>query len=221
MVGTLDALGWLPASLEGMTVADVGCFTGGITALLAHRGAERVVAVDEVGSHVEQCRVVVSAFGLQDKVDLIDESLFALPTLLPARSFDLVILSGVLYHLSDMLVGLYALRTLLREGGTLIIETNAVHDDQHSYANFGRFYAGMWWQPTTLCVKDMCEIMGYQEVETYPYVPSRCLARAVRSEEGPPFRRGLHWPFDDISDAVRRTVDPRIMAPAPVHPASG
>ena len=68
-------------------VADVGCFTGGITALLADRGAERVVAVDEVGSHLEQARVVVTAFGLEDKVDLIDDSLFALPTLLPARSF--------------------------------------------------------------------------------------------------------------------------------------
>ena len=63
------------------------------------------------------------------------------------------------------------MRTLLREGGTLLIETNAVHDDHHSYANFGRFYAGMWWQPTTLRVKDMCEIMGYREVETYAYVP--------------------------------------------------
>lgn len=221
VVGTLDALGWLPASLEGMVVADVGCFTGGITALMAHRGAERVVAVDEVASHLEQCRVVVTAFGLEDRVDLIDRSLFSLPDVLPARSFDLVILSGVLYHLSDMLVGLYAMRALLKEGGTLLIESNAVHDDRHSYANFGRFSAGMWWQPTTLCVKDMCEMMGYRRVETHSYVPSRCLARAVRSEEGPPFRRGLNWPFDDISDAVHRTVDPRIMAPAPVPPESG
>ena len=190
----------------------------GISALLEHRGAERVVAVDEVGSHLEQARVVVTAFGLEDRVNLVEESLFALPSLFPARRFDLVVLRGVLYHLSDMLVGLYATRSLLREGGTLLIETNAVHDDQHSYANFGRFYGGMWWQPTTLCVKDMCEIMGYREVETYPYLPSRCLARAVRSEEGPPFRRGLNWPFDDISDAVHRTVDPRIMAPAPSPP---
>ena len=196
-------------------------FTGGKTALMAHRGEERVVAVDEVGAHLEQCRLVVSAFDLGHKVDLIDKSLFALPTLMPARRFDLILLSGVLYHLSDMLVGLYAMRTLLKEGGTLLIETNAVHDQQHSYANFGRFYAGMWWQPTTLCVEDMCEAIGYQEVETYAYVPSRCLARAVRAEDGPPFRRGLNWPFDDISDAAHRTVDPRIMAPAPTPPTSG
>lgn len=215
VVGTLDALGWLPASLRGLVVADVGCFTGGVTALLAHRGAEKVVAVDEVASHLEQCRVVVDAFGMEDRVDLIEKSLYDLPDLVPARSLDLVILSGVLYHLSDMSVGLYALRTLLKEGGTLLIETNAVHDDRHSYANFGRFYAGMWWQPTTLCVRDMCEIMGFRQVETYPYVPSRCLARAVRSDTEPAFRRGLNWAFDDISDAVRRTVDSRVMAPVP------
>ena len=187
--------------------------------MLAHRGAKRVVAVDEVASHVEQCRLVVNAFGLGDRVELVDKSLFALPGLLSPRSFDLVVLSGVLYHLSDMLVGLYALRTLLREGGTLLIETNAVHDDQHSYANFGRFYAGMWWQPTTLCVQDMCKIMGYTEVETYAYVPSRCLARAVRTEDEIAFRRGLNWPFPDVLDVVARTVDSRIMAPAPVLPS--
>ncbi len=136
-----------------------------------------------------------------------------------AGSLDLILLSGVLYHLSDML-GLYALRTLLRPGGTLIIETNAVHDDLHYYANFGRFFAGMWWQPTTLCVQDMCEMMGYEAVETYPYVPYRCLARAVRIEEEPSFRRGFNWPFPDIADAVPRTVDARIMAPAEFPPPS-
>ena len=128
IVGTLDVLGWWPSSLDGTVVADVGCFTGGITALLAHRGAEKVVAVDEVGPHLEQCRLVVNTFGMGDRVDLVHKSLFRLPGFLPAGSLDLILLSGVLYHLSDMLVGLYALRTLLKPGGTLIVETNAVHE---------------------------------------------------------------------------------------------
>ncbi len=76
VVGTLDALGWWPSTLDGMVVADVGCFTGGITALLAHRGAEQVVAVDEVAAHLEQCRLVVNTFGMGDRVDLVHESLF-------------------------------------------------------------------------------------------------------------------------------------------------
>ena len=52
VVGTLDALGCWPFTLDGLVVADVGCFTGGITALLAHRGPEKVVAVDEVAAHL-------------------------------------------------------------------------------------------------------------------------------------------------------------------------
>ncbi len=46
-----------------------------------------------------------------------------------------------------MLVGLYVMRQLLEPGGVLLIESNAVDDDTHSYDNFGQFYAGMWWQP--------------------------------------------------------------------------
>lgn len=61
---------------------------------------------------------------------------------------------GVLHRLINMLVVLYDLRPLLREGGTLLATSHPVHDDDHSYANSGRLRAGKWRQPTTLCVKD-------------------------------------------------------------------
>jgi len=115
-----------------------------------------------------------------------------------------------------MLVGLVAMQTLLKPEGILLIESNAVECFQHSYANFGRFFMGMWWQPTALCIQDMCEFAGLSRPEVRFYTPVRCLARAIK----PPnsrllFKRGMTWPFSDLQDEVPRTLDPSVMAPAP------
>ena len=88
----------------------------------------------------------------------------------------------------------------------------------HSYANFGPFYGGMWWQPTELCMHDMCAFMGFEQVDVRFYQADRCIARAVRGAAGPRFVRGLNCPFDDLRDATPRSLDPSIMAPAPFNP---
>ena len=213
IVGRWDQLGWLPGSLKGIRAADIGCFTGGISLILAHRGAEDVLAVDEVPEHVEQCAYVAEVFEAST-VRATKASLFELPELVAPGSLDLIVLAGVLYHLSDMLVGLYLLRKLLKVGGSLLMESYAVEDEEHSYANFGRFAMGVWWQPSILCLKDMCRFMGFSNVEVEMYLPDRCLARARKSsDEEIPFRRGLNYRFEDIHDAVSRTMDVETMAP--------
>ena len=50
----LDRLKWWPPRLEGLRVADIGCYTGGLSLLMANRGADVVYAVDEVAEHVDQ-----------------------------------------------------------------------------------------------------------------------------------------------------------------------
>jgi len=213
IVGRWDQLGWLPASLKGIRAADIGCFTGGISLILAHRGAAEVLAVDEVPEHVEQCACVAEAFEAS-AVCAMKASLFELPDSVAPGSLDLIVLAGVLYHLSDMLVGLYLLRKLLKVGGTLLIESYATGDEEHSYANFGRFVMGVWWQPSVLCLKDMCQFMGFSEVEVEMYLPDRCLARARKTgDDEIPFRRGLNYGFEDLRDAVPRTMDVEKMAP--------
>jgi SAM-dependent methyltransferase len=216
IAGGFDAMGWWPPRLDGMRVADIGCFTGGIALLMAERGAEVVYAVDEIPEHVSQCELVARAFGAS-AVRPVCKSLFGLPEAVPSGSLDLIVLSGVLYHLSDMLVGLHVLRELLKPGGVLLIESNGVDDFEHSYANFGRFYGGMWWQPTGLCIQDMCSFMAFRDCDVRFYVPDRCIARAVRAEGGIPFRRGLNASFASLRDAHDRSLDPAIMAPAPLR----
>lgn len=215
VAGVLDAWGWWPRSLDGQQVADVGAFTGGLSLLMASRGAERVVAVDEVPEHLDQCRLVARAFDV-DTVQPVAASLYDLPEHLEPGSLDLVLLSGVLYHLSDMLVGLVVLQRLLKPGGILLIESNAVECYQHSYANFGRFFEGMWWQPTALAVQDMCELAGLSSTQVRFYKPGRCIARSVKpSDARVPFKRGMNLQFADLRDEYERTRESGVLAPAP------
>jgi len=208
IIENLTTLGWLPENLSGKRVADIGCFSGGMTKLLADRGAF-VVGVEEIPEHLEQAELVVQSLDLT-RVGLIRASLYELRV---AMRFDIVLCSGVLYHLSDMLVGLKAMRDLLEPDAVLLLESNAIDDMEHSYANYGRFYAGMWWQPTSLCISDMCLAMGFAEPEIRFYEPGRCLVRTTASGEMP-FKRGLNYSFADIHDERPRPMDARIMRPA-------
>jgi SAM-dependent methyltransferase len=217
IAGVIDHMGWWPSDLRGLRVADVGCFTGGLALLMAHRGAETVYAVDEIPQHLAQCAFLAETFGTR-AIRPVLKSVYRLHDEIPPGSLDLILLAGVLYHLSDMLVGLYALRELLKPGGVLLIQSNAVDDFNHSYANFGRFFAGMWWQPTGLCVQDLCSHMGYTGCDVRFYAHNLCIARARRAEGEIPFRRGLNWAFDEIRDSRPRTLDWHIMAPAPRDP---
>ncbi len=213
IAGRLMAAGWWPRSLEGKRVADIGCHTGALSLLMASQGAAEVIAVDEIPEHVAQCAYLCEVFKV-DNVRPLLSSLYQLPQHVGAASVDVVILSGVLYHLSDMLVGLLVIRELLKLEGTVLIESNAVADDEHSYANFGRFAMGMWWQPTTLCIREMCQFMGLDDVEVEVYTAGRCLARARKVSADPiPFRRGLNYQFRDLRDAVPRSLDPESMSP--------
>ncbi|HVF64606.1 MAG TPA: class I SAM-dependent methyltransferase [Casimicrobiaceae bacterium] len=213
IVGTLDALGWWPQRLHSLDVADIGCYTGGIAVILASRGARTVYAVDELPPHVDQCRLLARVFDLRN-IECITATVYGLERHIAPRSLDIVFCAGVLYHLSDMLVGLYDMNRLLKPSATLLIETNAVEDFDASYANYGRFYAGMWWQPSALCVIDMLKATGFADIDVRFIDASRCIVRATKVTEDLDFRRGMNRAFDSMADRKPRLVDPALMAPA-------
>lgn len=213
MVGACDDWGWWSQELTGLAVADVGSYTGGVSAMLAKRGAERVYAVDELAAHLDQCRFVAVTFGLKT-IEPVRSSLFGLSEHIAAGSLDLVFAGGLLYHLSDMLVGLLELREVLRVNGTLILETNAVEDFERSYANYGRYVGGMWWQPTALAIQDMLEAAGFAEIDIRFYRPGRCLVRATRTSDPIVNKRGMNWAFGSLDDDATRSMDLGAMKPA-------
>jgi 2-polyprenyl-3-methyl-5-hydroxy-6-metoxy-1,4-benzoquinol methylase len=213
IVEHLDSYNWLPADLSGLRVADVGCFSGGITKIIAERKAEIVYAVDEVPAHLEQCELVKEYFNLTN-VEPIESSLYRLNDNIEKESLDLIICSGVLYHCSDMLTAFLTLRDLLKPSGVLLIESTAVNDMERSYANFARFIAGAWWVPTSLCISDMLSFMGFETPDIRFYTESRCLVKAIKSNKPIAFKRGLNFGFDDISDGEKRTMSVATLRPA-------
>jgi hypothetical protein len=157
---------------------------------------------------------VARTFGLTGVRPLLC-SAYRLGEKIAPGSLDIVLLAGVLYHLSDMLVGPYATREVLKPEGVLLVQSSGVDDFEHFYANCGRFVAGRWWQPTGLCLQDMFEFMGYTEGLCASTIRPTALHEPSGRRCRYPLRRDLIWPFENLRDGQPRTLDASLMAPAP------
>jgi SAM-dependent methyltransferase len=122
----------VPADFTAMGVLDVGTFDGFYAFLAEHRGARRVLAVDN-----EQYRVWVAArWGIElegaagfrvihrllnSRVEYRRMDAFALAEL--GERFDLVFCFGILHRVENPLGLLRVLRTVTAEGGAVLVET--------------------------------------------------------------------------------------------------
>lgn len=119
----IDVLKAMPASLEGLRVLDIGCWTGGTSLLMVAMGAE-VVAVEEVPMYAECLEYQKEVFNIQ-KLDVQGMSLFDCTTSEFQDAFDIVLCAGVLHHVSDPKLALRILFNCLKDGGTGLFETIA------------------------------------------------------------------------------------------------
>ena len=129
--------------LEGKDCLDIGTMEGLVPTLMKRRGA--LVAYDRPSALTSRIEAVKDKFGV-DFEFVSGVPLGGLAARLNHRTFDVVVMSGVLYHLFSPLSGLAFARGLLRNGGIMILETAAVIDDtpaMHWNANlrfFGEAY---------------------------------------------------------------------------------
>lgn len=119
----------LPHLTPDLTVLDVGCGPGTITAELAGRVAH-VTAVEVTEQALGLARAEVAARGLTN-VDLVVTDVHALA--LPDDSFDVVHAHQVLQHVADPVAALREMHRVCRPGGLV-----AVRDSD---------YAGFTWWP--------------------------------------------------------------------------
>jgi len=131
----------LPEDFAGMSVLDVGCFDGFYAFLAERRGAERVVAVDN-----EQYRLwVASRWGVElegaegfravhrllgSAVEYRRMDAFALDRL--DECFDLVYCFGILHRVENPLGLLRVLRGRTVSGGTVLVETYGVGQEDRN-----------------------------------------------------------------------------------------
>ena len=200
-------LGWLPQDLTGSKIADVGGWNGGIAIDLIAHGAT-VVNVEEIPPHARQFAFVRDTLGLP-RASLVTDTLYRMPWFPETRNLDIIVCSGVLYHMSDMIVGLKTLYDCLRAPGTLLLESQVAPEADLPYANFGRFVSGMWWEPSPGCVREMLEFVGFDEIAWEPHSFSQRAIFSARkiTERQMTFKRGLNYPFADILDARQRIFD--------------
>lgn len=129
---------WLPASFAGQRVLDVGTFDGFYAFLAEHRGAARVVAVDnEQDVAWVRARWGIALEGgegfraigelLRSRVEYVRGDAFALAD--SGERFDVIFCFGLLHRVENPLGLLRVLGGRLAAGGRLLAETHGIARD--------------------------------------------------------------------------------------------
>ena len=195
----VNAIPWLlsafdfPDDLSGKSVLDIGTTNGAVAFEAERRGASRVVAVDILDDEWFGFRALKELLG--SSAIHLQASVYELADLL-AEEFDVVVFTGVLYHLRHPLLALDAVRRLARD--IVYLET-AVSDFQdppteptarfHRLDDLGQDPSN-WWSPTTTALDAWCQSAGFAVEALLPspadgQPPTRCLA-TLRVVPGPP-----------------------------------
>ena len=113
--------------LVGKRVLDIGCANGLFSLEAEKHGATDILAVDHTEAQLKPLRELLIPY-LESKVKVSRKNLLDLKPSEIGR-FDLIIFPGVLYHLRYPFWSLKIVRDLLVEGGTLILETSVLADE--------------------------------------------------------------------------------------------
>ncbi len=133
---------------------DVGCGNGYHCWRMAGVGAELVIGIDPTQLFLAQFLAVRHFLGADYPVHLLPLTLEQVPTNL--RAFDTVFSMGVLYHRRSPIDHLYELKSCLRQGGELVLETLVIDGGEGQILVPDGRYAKMrnvWFipSPETLC----------------------------------------------------------------------
>ena len=85
--------------------------------------------------------------------------------------FDIVQNLGMMYHLKDPMYALASCRTVIKNGGTMVIETAIIPNDDKSYMMLNgpstRLYKDptTYWVPTLPCLKEMLTLNFFRPID--------------------------------------------------------
>jgi tRNA (mo5U34)-methyltransferase len=171
----------VPADLSGKTVLDIGCNAGFFSFEMKRRGAARVLGMDSDPRYLRQAKLASEVLGLP--LELTNMSVYEVAKL--REQFDIVLFTGVFYHLRYPLLALdlirkYVVRDLLvfqsMVRGTADLEplqADYPFSEQQIFAASGyprlhfveQRYAGdptNWWIPNRACVEALLRSSGFE-----------------------------------------------------------
>lgn len=149
----------LPDDLTGQSFLDVGCWEGINCAEAVKRGARKVVGVDLCTSN--KLRRNVETFGFEFlQMDVLSEKWLELD------DFDVVLCSGVLYHVENVISLLFRLRKVTRELLVLETATRDVAGDEPVLLfkpTDETDNPSNWWVPNRACLHEMVRSCGFDD----------------------------------------------------------
>lgn len=200
-----DQFGVPLESFRGLRILDIGAWTGGFSLLLSALGA-KVTALEEVKKYTDVLEFLRDSFGLED-FHVYNMSLFELDNEKFYDQFDVVLYSGVLYHVTDPILSLRILFNVLRDNGICLTEslTIAKNEPILEYSGAQMFSSGEqpnknrqgwnWLIPSPTTVKSMLYDVGFSDVEIGIRMDKkRVLAVARRIKHVDMLRAGLARP---------------------------
>lgn len=172
---------YLPESLQGYRVLDIGCNAGFYSFELARRGAQ-VTAIDIDRHYLRQARWAATQYGLSDRIEFREGSLYSLGR--NPVQYDIVWFLGVLYHLRHPMLALDILHAAT--GKQLVLQTLTCpgKSTRPARENIGlaerdvmnrRGWPRMafiehalendptnWWAPNAACIEAMLRAAGFR-----------------------------------------------------------
>lgn len=188
-LGDYPAVKWrrfahtLPRDLSGRRVLDIGCNAGFYSLEMKRRGAERVLGVDFDKKYLAQAHFAAEVTGLD--IEFRQLSVYDVAQL--RERFDIVLFTGVFYHLRHPLLALdlihehvaddlLVFQSMQRGSGEVFgpaadYDFNAEdHFDEPGYPKLHFIehrYAGdltNWWIPNAACTEAMLRSAGFEIV---------------------------------------------------------
>jgi ubiquinone/menaquinone biosynthesis C-methylase UbiE len=130
-------------NLSGKTTLDIGTVNGCTAFEMERRGAAKVFAMDIFGPEHFGFNKLHEL--LNSKVTHLQSSLYYLPEFFEDQTFDLIVYSGVIYHLRNPMTSVDAIYKVLKDGGTLVVETAAVDTPTPKALPDGDYRKKMQW----------------------------------------------------------------------------
>lgn len=153
------------APLAGRTVLDIGCGNGYHGWRMAGAGAGLVIGIDPTQLFLAQFLAVRHFLGQQWPLHLLPLGIEDLPPDL--RAFDSTFSMGVLYHRRSPIDHLLELKSTLRGGGELVLETLVIEGKEGEVLLPRGRYAKMrnvWFIPTPETLVGWMKRCGFQDV---------------------------------------------------------
>ena len=157
----------------GKSILDIGCNAGYMSFEAKKLGAASVLGIDSnlgaTVSFLDQAVFCREALGLD--VDFREVSLFELEA---EAKFDIALFCGVLYHLENFATGVEKVRSFVRKGGQVILETAS---EQITRTTYGVGYHGdttTFFVPSPAVLRALVEEYGFI-IESQFDLPSRTI----------------------------------------------